>query len=267
MHELKSSEIKKLVVYFLGAYIVSGVFALPLILSPELNSGFVYYALMGLAQFGPLISAACVTLYFGGAKGLRELIKRVGVKFPWYIYVMVLTLPFALMLLSLLLGAGLFNVCPAVWIMAPNTLLTALVSPLGEEIGWRGVATPGLQKALSPILTSLVLGLVWALWHYWLFLIPGMFKNDVPFILFLLSCIADTLWFTWFYNRSGGSILPGILYHFAYNLAYHIVPVNPEYFGGNAAPYAIMIVLQLAGGMIVNLRFSKMEPRKVIDKQ
>lgn len=254
---MKGSERKKLLIFFLGAYIVSGIFALPLILSPGLDSGFLYYALMGAAQFGPFISAVCVTLYFGGVKGLRELIKGVRVKFPWYIYVMVLTLPFAFMLLSLLLGAGLFNVSPAVWIMVPNTLLTALVSPLGEEFGWRGVATPGLQKALSPILTSLVLGLVWALWHYWLFLIPGMFKNDVPFILFLLSCIADTLWFTWFYNRSGGSILPGILYHFAYNLTYHIVPVNPEYLGGNAAPYAIMIALQLITGMIVNLCFSK----------
>ncbi len=115
---------------------------------------------------------------------------------------------------------------------------------------------PRLQKALSPIATSLLLGTLWAGWHYWIFLIPGQFKNDIPFGIFVLSCIADTLCFTWLHNQSGFSILAGMLFHFSYNLTYHIVPVNPVYYSGDTGPYLVMIISELAIGIILNLQFS-----------
>jgi membrane protease YdiL (CAAX protease family) len=37
--------------------------------------------------------------------------------------------------------------------------------PLGEEIGWRGVALPRLQERMGLLVASLVLWLLWAFWH------------------------------------------------------------------------------------------------------
>jgi membrane protease YdiL (CAAX protease family) len=38
-------------------------------------------------------------------------------------------------------------------------LLLALTDGVGEELGWRGVALPHLQRFLTPLIASLVLGL------------------------------------------------------------------------------------------------------------
>ena len=44
-------------------------------------------------------------------------------------------------------------------------LIFLTIASLGEEIGWRGVALPSLQKKYSPLISSAILGLLWAAWH------------------------------------------------------------------------------------------------------
>jgi uncharacterized protein len=38
--------------------------------------------------------------------------------------------------------------------------------PLLEEPGWRGFALPRLQEKFGPLAGTIVLGLLWAAWHY-----------------------------------------------------------------------------------------------------
>ncbi|MEE4194636.1 MAG: type II CAAX endopeptidase family protein [Anaerolineae bacterium] len=70
-----------------------------------------------------------------------------------------------------------------------NILLTAtfivvmaVLSALGEEIGWRGFLVPRLVKLLGFQNASLLSGVIWALWH-------------LPFILFLDYHTSTPLWF------------------------------------------------------------------------
>ena len=86
MYLLKSFQGKKLFIYILGAYTLSGLFALPLILNTDLNSKIIYYILMFLAQFGPFISSFVTTLYFDGKDGIKKLLHRGTYwRFPLYI--------------------------------------------------------------------------------------------------------------------------------------------------------------------------------------
>jgi membrane protease YdiL (CAAX protease family) len=44
-------------------------------------------------------------------------------------------------------------------------LYNVIYGGLSEEPGWRGFALPRLQAKFSPLVTSLILGVLWAFWH------------------------------------------------------------------------------------------------------
>jgi len=75
---------------------------------------------------------------------------------------------------------------------------------LGEEVGWRGFALPRLQVSLSPLVASLIIALIWFLWH-----LPLMLGNPdaIPFLWHALSFVPSSIFLTWIYNRTNGSIL------------------------------------------------------------
>jgi membrane protease YdiL (CAAX protease family) len=56
----------------------------------------------------------------------------------------------------------------------PMFAAALLIGPV-EEIGWRGVALPLLQRRYAPLWASLILGALWGLWHLPAFLLraPG----------------------------------------------------------------------------------------------
>jgi membrane protease YdiL (CAAX protease family) len=103
--------------------------------------------------------------------------------------------------------------------------------PLGEEIGWRGWLLPTLQVRLSPLLSSLIIGLVWGLWHLPLHL-RGMYDGDMGpgltgFLLRIASSCLLAVLFTWLYNRARGGLLVVILLHTSVNnTSGYWLPVN-----------------------------------------
>jgi membrane protease YdiL (CAAX protease family) len=91
--------------------------------------------------------------------------------------------------------------------------------PLGEEPGWRGFALPRLQVLHGPLLGSLILAPLWALWHLPLFFIPS---GDSPLTmfnlgLFLISITFSTIIYTWVFNNTKGSVLMTMLVHTSNN--------------------------------------------------
>jgi membrane protease YdiL (CAAX protease family) len=45
-------------------------------------------------------------------------------------------------------------------------LVIVVGGPLFEEIGWRGFALPRLEQQWGPLGGTVILGLLWAAWHY-----------------------------------------------------------------------------------------------------
>ena len=103
--------------------------------------------------------------------------------------------------------------------------------PLGEEIGWRGWLLPRLQARLSPLLSSLIVGLVWGVWHLPLHLRGvydgGMGTGLAGFALRIASSCLLAVIFTWLYNRSRAGLLVVILLHTSVNnTSGYWLPVN-----------------------------------------
>jgi membrane protease YdiL (CAAX protease family) len=96
---------------------------------------------------------------------------------------------------------------------------------LGEEIGWRGFLVPELYPRYGFVKTSLIVGIIWAVWHY-TSLLFGDYNNGTPFwyglTCFTVSVVAGSFIFTWFTVKSG-SLLPAMLLHATHNVYIQLI--------------------------------------------
>jgi hypothetical protein len=94
----------------------------------------------------------------------------------------------------------------------------------GEEIGWRGYALPRLAARLGLGGASLLLGVVWAVWHLPLFLLPGTGSTGQSFPVYLTHVTALSVAMAWLYWKTSGSLLLVMVMHAAVNNTTGIVP-------------------------------------------
>jgi len=173
----------------------------------------------------PFIAALIVIPLTQDLSGLKELgLRMIRWRVRWYWYVVAIALPLAVVLLTAGLNVALGASAPSLaGVGSVTTVLmmfaVRLVNPgdgaLGEEPGWRGFALPGLQSTLSPLVSTLILGVLVTGWH-----VPLLFVEDgllQPSIIvgFLLGTMAVTFWYTWMFNHTGGSVLITLLSHAA----------------------------------------------------
>jgi membrane protease YdiL (CAAX protease family) len=95
-----------------------------------------------------------------------------------------------------------------------------LGGPLGEEAGWRGFALPRLQQRFTPVVSSLILGFVWANWH-----LPLFFAHvyNVTWWQFVLLTMAASVFLSLGFNLSRGSTITAILIHGIYNVGTGVI--------------------------------------------
>jgi len=174
----------------------------------------------GPNPLGPLIAALIVTGLAEGRAGVRTLLGRiVRARIGWSSYAIVFGLPVLLCGVALAVMAAIGQ--PVSWPtsmawreLPERFVFIFLFIGLGEEPGWRGFALSRLQKQHSPIIASLILAPIWALWH-----LPLMGNEFPPPIIpaFLLSLLGGTLIQTWLFNRSKGSVFAQMLFHATVN--------------------------------------------------
>ena len=92
----------------------------------------------------------------------------------------------------------------------------------GEELGWRGFALPELQSRYSALISSLILTVFWAFWHWPLFFCrPGYMSMDLAGVIgWLLSLLTGSILLTWIFNSSRGSVLACAVFHAAIDVAF-----------------------------------------------
>jgi membrane protease YdiL (CAAX protease family) len=147
---------------------------------------------------GPLVAAALVTWHLGSLRDWGRRLVRWRVS-PWF-YLFALGFPVVLYAvangLALLFGAerdlsmmdGIVPAYAATW--GTVVFLGGL-----EEPGWRGFALPNLQQRLTPVRATLLIGVVWGLWH--LPVSPLAIVTTIPLSFF----------YTWLFNRTTSALL------------------------------------------------------------
>ena len=181
---------------------------------------------MLLGAFGPMLAAVVLTAQEGGRAGLRSLLSRVvrwRVAPVWY--GVALLGPIVLTLVAMALQLVLFGGQPPSLLAMVEELPTVVVISvymliqvgIGEEIGWRGYALPKLQAGYSALVSSLIVGMLWALWHLPLFFNPATGYYITPFWVYLVFLLPLPILYTWIFNSTGGSVLMVMILHAVMN--------------------------------------------------
>lgn len=91
-----------------------------------------------------------------------------------------------------------------------------LIGSVAEEIGWRGFLLPNLQKKYTPFISSIIVGILWGVWHL-------NFTGGIGgFFLYTVTIIEMSILMTWVYNKSHGSILLMSIWHLIISLTSRI---------------------------------------------
>jgi membrane protease YdiL (CAAX protease family) len=99
----------------------------------------------------------------------------------------------------------------------PFAILLSTPVQSGEEIGWRGYALPRLASRFGLANASILLGVMWAVWHLPLFFFREADTYHRSFFLYLVQVTALSVAMAWLWQGTGRSLLLTMLMHAAYN--------------------------------------------------
>jgi uncharacterized protein len=95
-------------------------------------------------------------------------------------------------------------------------------------LGWSGYAIDPLQDRFGALGGALLLGVVWAVWHY----VPLLEAHrSLAFIAWWsLGTVAARVIIVWLYNNTGRSVFVATLFHTMMNLTWQLFPINGSYY-------------------------------------
>lgn len=89
------------------------------------------------------------------------------------------------------------------WYLIPLVFLQAVFIYGGEEeLGWRGIMQPILEKRFAFPIATIITGVVWGIWHIPLWFIDGSSQQNMPFLFFLMLGIILSFWLAAIYKKT-----------------------------------------------------------------
>jgi membrane protease YdiL (CAAX protease family) len=175
---------------------------------------------------GPTLAAFIMTGATEGSAGVRRLLARyvlwrVGIQ--WYLFALI-GVPLIMLLGTAIFSGDLPNLGAlggpsyVLSYLAFFVLVFILGGPLLEEPGWRGFALPRLERLHGPLVGTLILGVLWALWHLPEFLVPSWAASSggggiLGITQFVVITITFAIVITWVFNNTQASLLLVMLVH------------------------------------------------------
>ena len=198
----------------------------------------------------PMIIALVLTSRENGTHGVKRLLQRpfdygrIQEKI-WYLPI------FLLMPLIMVLEYGLMNLMgksiPGLQfplLIAPILFGVFFISAIGEEIGWTGYVTDPLQDRWNALGASIILGIVWAVWH----IVPYIQAHNTP-IWILWQCAATVVTrvlIVWLYNNTGKSTFAAVVFH-------ALVDVGWALYGPNYDPFIACVAMAVTAAIVTFL--------------
>lgn len=267
-----------LVSFFVLAYAVTWLLWAPMVIAgapvfSETKHLPSPYALPGIAV-GVTGTAFVMAAVTQGRAGVRRLLQRLtcwDVGGRWYLVALLLIPVGQLLVTAAVAGPQVLRaLTPAALAVYPAAFLGHFIfGPLFEETGWRGFALPRMQHRFGPLRGSLLLGLLWGGWHFFLYL-PGWWSQGAlagvtGAAIFVAFTVSISVVFTWLSNNTRASLLLAMLLHGSINgtatyvqvLADRgVIPVDAAMFSAGIGTLLIALLAAVIVGWLTHRRLS-----------
>jgi membrane protease YdiL (CAAX protease family) len=242
--------------YILNALAYSNV-----VFEPEM--GPLYVSLFTLT---PIASASILTFRKSGWDGVKTLLGRIFdfrriAKKKWYVPIFLLVpLIFLLTLGVMVLSGASIPAALTPAVALPAVFLFFFVLAAGEEVGWMGYAFEPMQAKGGALRASVVLGMIWAVWHvpFFVFMMP----DPVILLAQVFTLVGTRVLAAWIFNNTGMCVFAVIVFHAADNAALVTLPeiqaISPSaavVHSGFVLVAAAVVTLLWGPGTLARFRF------------
>ena len=229
---------KEILIYIIYVFTIPFISVLLMSHVSMFQSGVGNLILYGIEGASPAIAAMLVSIHNGGTKNLKHFLKvnykenrNIGLCITAFL-IPAIVLTIAKGLLSLFTNHNSFVVLPS-----PRKMLIILWALIAEELGWRGFLQPKINQIVNNTCTPFIVGVIWSLWHYHFWISGSM---DVPIIIFLYGCIAESYGYYIITKVAKDNIIPASIWHFSGNLFFNLYLFNPNWNDGSVMPYLLV---------------------------
>ncbi len=167
-----------------------------------------------LAVWAPALAALALVWRHAGRAGVGRFLSRLLLwRMPWvWSAVLILGVPAIYMAGAAFMGRPLLASVESAGALVSAMAFMAILGPV-EELGWRGLMLPLLQRRMAPVWAGLLVGMVWGLWHLPAFFLGGTPQSGWDFTPFLAGAVGASLIVTAMVNASKGSLLIAMPFH------------------------------------------------------
>ena len=118
--------------------------------------------------------------------------------------------------------------------------LAFFIGALGEELGWSGYVIDPMQDRWGALRASILLGLVWAVWH----VIPLLqaHRSAEWIAWYGLLTVATRVIMVWIFNNTGKSVFGAALFHAMLNISWFLFPNYGSHFDPRVAGLIVMFM-------------------------
>ncbi len=233
-------ETRNLLIFFVATFLWTWAFYIPIVVSGNSQLQMPWMVLLICGGMGPSLVGIVMVFLTYDKEQRRDYwrrcfsFKRIGLSW-WIVILLIFPAIFAVSIaLDKALGGSMpgmdqlksLMANPIMWPLA--VFISFMSGPWSEEFGWRGYALEPLIKRFKIIPGTILLGVIWAVWHLPLYFMSAgwhaqMGFKPAGFWMFIVFNVALSLIMTWVYLNTKRSILSAMLLHFAMNFTAQLI--------------------------------------------
>lgn len=150
-----------------------------------------------IGGFGPTIAALFLMNEKLTLKSVKKFVFKYKKKSMIYFYIMSI-----MAIVTIGVSSMEFNSQLPLYLVPIVFLQAVFIYGGEEELGWRGIMQPILEKKYKFSIATVITGVVWGIWHIPLWFVEGSSQQNMQFSSFLVLAVILSFWLAAIYKKT-----------------------------------------------------------------